>query len=127
VQPVERFQPGELPLGPTRSPVLILNDGLPIGNKQFSGYRRGADFRIATYATLEVFPYPTTSPTAESRAIAAFNAEWGHPQHWLHIPEFSLSLWWPFVLSGVLPGIWLARRRQRDAPGFPVVVGRRAT
>ena len=111
----------------TRAPG-VLDEGLPIGNKRLSAYRRGADFRITTEKIMvEVFLSPGATPDA-LREAAAYNEAWGHPQHWLNVPVFSLSLWWPVALSGVLPGIWFVRRRrQRNAVGFPVVAIRQAT
>src|SRR5688572_9265839 len=86
----------------TRTPG-VLDDGLPIGNKRVSAYRRGPDFRITTEKiVVEIFLSPPATPDAVLRA-AAWNAAWGHPQHWLNIPVFSLSLWWPLALSGILP------------------------
>jgi hypothetical protein len=114
----------------TRSSVTILSDeGLPIGNRRLSAYRRGADLRITTSEkmTVEVFLSPPASPDAIRKA-RAWNEAWGHPQHWLNVPAFSLSLWWPLALSGVLPGVWLARRRRRHAVvGFPIVASPRVT
>lgn len=111
----------------TAAPVMYLDGGVPIGNKQLTGYRQGLDFRVVTYSDLEVFVFPERSPTANTRAAAALNAAWGRPRHWLNVPEFSLSLWWPAALSAVLPSIWLLRARKRQPAGFPVLPGRRAT
>ena len=110
----------------TRAPG-VLDEGLPIGNKRLSAYRRGADLRITTEKIMvEIFLTPGASPEA-LRQAADYNQAWGRPQHWLNVPVFSLSLWWPIAFSAVLPGIWLVRARRRGGAGFPVVPVRQAT
>jgi hypothetical protein len=107
----------------TRSPFpeCLFEDSLPIGDKELVGYRQGADFRISTMTGMPILNAWTPVPR-ESRDKA-----WGRPNHWLKVPHFSLSLWWPFTLSCVLPSIWVLRRRRPSARGFPVAAVRRAT
>jgi hypothetical protein len=79
-------------------------NGYPLGNKEICAYRRGADFRIRSFEALAIFLLQTEARTAAQ--IAAEDAAWGRPNHWLKVPEFDLSLWWVFGGSMVLPGIW---------------------
>jgi hypothetical protein len=105
--------------------VLILRDGWPVGNKELFGYRTGADVRLTSRPRLELILYPVLVPNAETRAVWDWNARWGGPSHWLKIPEFNVSLWWPFALSLIMPAFWLLRSRHRPTEtGFPVMPAR---
>ena len=95
---------------------FAIGEGLPLGNKELLAYRRGVDVRVAAVARLPV--YLASQPSTNQR--------WGGPDHPLEVPAFDLSLWWPFALSLVLPGVHLLRRRRRH-DGFPVLPRSRAT
>lgn len=98
-------------------------DGLPLGNKELIGYRNGADFRIATITPLPIYLTPWHGAAARDRALARINQRWGRPDHWLNVPDFGLSLWWPFLLSLVLPITWFVRRHGHPVrTGFPVII-----
>src|SRR5688500_9702589 len=94
------------------------DEGLPLGNKELIGYRQGADFRGATREGAPILVMWARVPTARERA--AVDEVWGRPDHWFKVPQFSVSLWWPFAMSCVLPSVWLVRRRRRFTRGFPV-------
>jgi len=102
-----------------------LDGGVGLGNKQLIAYREGADFRVAAVSALEAFDSylgPSADASGATGVNVNVNAYWGGPDHWLKVPEFSVSLWWLLALSCVLPGMWVWRRRRRAGVGFPIVV-----
>jgi hypothetical protein len=102
----------------SESPNVLFAFALPVGNKELVGFRERIDFRVASVEPPPVFVMWTRAATARERA--AVDEAWGRPKHWLRIPEFNLSLWWPIMLSLVLPATWVMRRRRHSPAGFPV-------
>lgn len=101
---------------------------VPVGNKELVRFRQGWcgwDFRIAVAPPGPVFGLRSRAPTEPERA--AEERAWGRPDHWLRLPEFELSLWWPFSVSLVVLGLWIAGKWSRPSRGFPVTAVRGAT
>ncbi|MGA2496255.1 MAG: hypothetical protein ABSH20_00855 [Tepidisphaeraceae bacterium] len=104
---------------PIRDPVLA------IGNKEVVVFRQGWDFRIALLKHLPEYGIGSRSPTETE--LAARDAKWGRPNHWLKLPEGHVSLWWAAALSSIAPAFWMFRQRSHPGRGFPVLIVRQGT
>ncbi|MFI5379102.1 MAG: hypothetical protein ACHRHE_07395 [Tepidisphaerales bacterium] len=108
-----------------RSECPVLDPVLAIGNKEVVVFRQGWDFRIALLEPLPEFGTSAHSPA--KMELAAKDAKWGRPNHWLKLPEGHFSLWWAAALSSVAPAFWILRRRSHPGRGFPVWIVQQGT
>ena len=100
-------------------------EGMALGNKELVTFRSGYDFRVGPVTPAPIFGLRMRAPTEAE--LAAEEAMWGRPKHWLRLPSMDFSLWWPFSASVSVLGLWVVARRSRARRGFPVEAARRPT